>query len=107
MKNQPTQPSASGAGTQTAHTPGPWRVDPSHPLCIEAPDGNVALVNLARASRRDAELIASSPTMLEALKEIEAICTESQSIFRKRMGTRVGLALTTARAAIAKAEEKS
>jgi hypothetical protein len=47
------------------HTPGPWTVDR---LCIQAPDGNVALVNLARASDADARLIAAAPDLLEAAK---------------------------------------
>jgi hypothetical protein len=52
----------------TQHTPGPWRIDPEHPLCIESGRGNIALVNLARASEADARLIAAAPEMLEALK---------------------------------------
>ena len=49
------------------HTPGPWTVDR---LCIQAPDGNVALVNLARASDADARLIAAAPDLLEACKGV-------------------------------------
>jgi len=49
------------------HTPGPWTVDR---LCIQAPDGNVALVNLARASDADARLIAAAPDLLEACQMV-------------------------------------
>jgi hypothetical protein len=42
--------------------------------------------------------------MLGALREIETICTESAGDCRKRMGTRVGNALVTARNAIAAAD---
>jgi hypothetical protein len=35
--------------------------------------------------------------LVNALREIETICTESQSACRKRMGTRVGNCLVTAR----------
>jgi len=41
--------------------------------------------------------------LLIALREIETIFTESAGDCRKRMGTRVGNVLVTARAAIAKA----
>lgn len=51
------------------HTPGPWHVDPTHALCIEGADGNVALVNLARASKADAHLIAAAPELLDALTD--------------------------------------
>lgn len=40
---------------------------------------------------------------LAALREIEAICTESVADCRKRMGTRVGNSLVTARDAIRRA----
>ncbi len=48
-------------------------------------------------------IFAAAPDMLNALREIETICTESAADCRKRMGTRVGNALVTARAAISKA----
>jgi Lar family restriction alleviation protein len=44
---------------------------------------------------------AAHDKMVEALREIETICTESAGDCRKRMGTRVGNALVTARAALA------
>lgn len=47
----------------------------------------------------------ADPDLVEALREIETICTESASDCRKRMGTRVGNVLVTARAALAKAGE--
>lgn len=68
------------SASDTQHTPGPWRVDPDHPLCVEANDGNVCLVNLARASRADAELIARAPdlelecaALRKALEEIQSL----------------------------------
>ena len=50
-------------------TPGPWRVDPTHSLCIESNHGNIALVNLARASEADARLIAAVHDMRDALRK--------------------------------------
>lgn len=44
--------------------------------------------------------------LLEALKEIRTICTESTSACRKRMGTRVGNILVVAGRAIVMADEK-
>lgn len=41
--------------------------------------------------------------LVAALQEIEAICSEDNSACRKRMGTRAGNALVTARAALSKA----
>ena len=49
----------------------------------------------------------SEQMLIEALKLIETICTESAGDCRKRMGTRVGNALVTARAALAKAEGRT
>ncbi len=46
----------------------------------------------------------ASADLLKALREIETICTESAGDCRRRMGTRVGNALVTARAAIRLAE---
>lgn len=39
--------------------------------------------------------------LIAALQEIETICTESAGATRKRMGTRVGNCLVTARTALA------
>lgn len=51
-------------------TPGYWRVDPTHRLCIEsATHGNIGIVNLARASEEDARLMAAAPELLAALRE--------------------------------------
>lgn len=50
--------------TDSTHTPGPWRVDPTHRLCIESAAGNIGLVNLARNSEADARLIAAAPELL-------------------------------------------
>jgi hypothetical protein len=52
------------------HTPGPWRADQR---CIEGPDGNIALLNLARGqgvTRANARLIAAAPDLLSALKRM-------------------------------------
>lgn len=45
--------------------------------------------------------------LVEALREIETICTESASDCRKRMGTRVGNSLAAARALLRKLGEES
>lgn len=87
----------------TKHTPGPWRcVDTSyhaHDYRLLRPDGLPlpvkAEANDHSEQRANARLIAASPELLEALKEIaadlECMLTDKQ--------------LTTARAAIRKAEE--
>ena len=53
------------------HTPGPWMVDRTcGGLAIEsAAHGNIGIVNLARASKADAALIAAAPDVLAALKD--------------------------------------
>ena len=58
-------------------------------------------------ARANARLIAAAPDLLAALQEIETIINESAGECRKRMGTRLGNILVTARAAIAKAEGTS
>jgi len=95
-----------------AHTPGPWSVDwdgedlwNNHIVCSE---GRICFMAHSGTERQDefdanAQLISAAPDLLEALREIETICTESAGACRKRMGTRVGNALVTARAAIRKA----
>lgn len=52
------------------HTPGPWHVYSRNSLCVESATGNIALVNLARASEADARLIAAAPDLLAALKDL-------------------------------------
>lgn len=54
-------------------TPGPWTLFPSNPLCIEAPSGNVGLVNLARGSEADARLMSAAPDLLAAAKRAKAV----------------------------------
>lgn len=103
------------------HTPGPWHrnIPPArkYPTVWAGRNTHVAAV-VAGAPRgsgngkamSDAEieaninLIAAAPDLLAALLEIEKICVESSGDCRKRMGTRVGNALVTARTAIAKAQ---
>ncbi len=95
------------------HTPGPWIAEKSehsercfyvsHPAsegwsCVAA-----SWAQNEHATMANARLIAAAPELLEALREIEIICTESAGDCRKRMGTRVVNTLVTARAAIAKA----
>ncbi len=52
-------------------TPGPWHVDKKNGITVEAPSGNVLLVNLARNSQADPALIAAAinalPQLLAAL----------------------------------------
>lgn len=50
-------------------------------------------------------LEAAAPAMYEALEEILAICTESASDCRKRMGTRPGNCIAVAREALASARK--
>lgn len=104
--------------SQNKHTPGPWTPtrspglhDGAHDYAISAKGAPVLSEAFGRGAlgewlpaEANAALIAAAPDMLAALREIEAICTETQSVFNKRMGTRVGNCLTTALAAIAKAE---
>ena len=52
------------------HTPGPWFVLPSNPLCIENFAGNIGIVNLASASEADARLISAAPDMYELCLEL-------------------------------------
>lgn len=49
------------------HTPGPWHVLPRNPLCIERAQGNIGLVNLARASEADARLTQKGIDVLDAM----------------------------------------
>lgn len=51
-------------------------------------------------------LLVQRDELLRAMREIQAICTESAGACRKRMGTRAGNALVTAKAAIAVVEGK-
>jgi hypothetical protein len=51
-----------------------------------------------------ADKLAAARAMLVALKEIETICNEDNAACRRRMGTRAGNSLVTARAAIAQAK---
>lgn len=78
------------------HTPGPWHVDPDASICVSGPDGNVALMNLARpkaVSEANARLIASAPELLAvARKALDAWTGDGPPI-----------ALDELRAAIAKA----
>jgi len=55
----------------SAHTPGPWRVDATcGGLAIESErHGNIGLVNLARASKADARLIAAAPELLDVARK--------------------------------------
>jgi hypothetical protein len=59
---------------------------------------------LERQVRSPAKAINAYPTLVAALREIETICTEDNSACRKRMGTRVGNALVTAKAALKEIE---
>jgi hypothetical protein len=79
------------------HTQGPWRVDPTHPLCIESDRGNIALVNLARSSEADARLIAAAPQLLASLREMLGWYVEGSHAVPR-------IYIERANAAIAKAE---
>ena len=67
LEHRPTERRAS-------HTPGPWHVYERNSLCIESAAGNIALVNLARASEADARLIAAAPDLLKLAREYAGAC---------------------------------
>jgi len=72
-------------------------------------DANAALIAEAGTVTTETgltprQLAEQRAELLEALREIDVICTESRSDLRKRMGTRVGNALVVAREAIAKVQ---
>lgn len=96
----------------SAHTPGPWRVDAAcGGLAIESErHGNIGLVNLARASKADARLIAAAPELIEALRPFSALLAEhhddlpdNRPIFGINGAVITAGDLRRARAAIAKA----
>ena len=59
----------------SAHTPGPWKVDEScGGLAIDASDGNVGIVNLCRANKADARLIAAAPDLLALAHQYASEC---------------------------------
>lgn len=60
------------------HTPGPWRVDAScGGLAIESVShGSIGIVNLARASKADARLIAAAPDLLALAIQYADECSE-------------------------------
>lgn len=74
--------------------PDEWRA--RRDLIIAAVNALPALLSLAEDAAR----------LRAALTEIETICVESPADCRKRMGTRVGNSLVTARAALAPPEGK-
>lgn len=67
-----------------------------------APDELIPLYSGATVQR----LLVQRDELLRAMREIQTICTESAGACRKRMGTRVGNALVTAKAAIVAVEGK-
>jgi hypothetical protein len=86
------------------HTPGPWRADQR---CIEGPDGNIALLNLARGegvTRANARLIAAAPDLLVMLQGFVAAMEGGLLVCDKPSAKDV--LLDVARAAIAKAEDR-
>ena len=86
-----------------AHTPGPWHCDEScGGLAIESKaHGNVGLVNLARASKADAQLIAAAPELLHALQALMDAWPEGEACINPASS-----AFDLAYAAIAKVEGK-
>ena len=90
----------------SAHTPGPWRADPScNGLAIEsAAHGNVGIVNLARASVADARLIAAAPDLLEACQTVLAGFDRGIAVDANTVN---GLVAARLRSAVAKAEGRS
>lgn len=86
------------------HTPGPWKaVAVKSALSIKAHDGCVTIANIGWMLRQNypeseanAKLIAAAPVLLEALLQAEAELSRLHS---------PKSALTTIRAAIAKAEQ--
>lgn len=101
----------------SGHTPGPWVwLGQPGKSTLNAAHGEVlnytGYENLTPATYDAAtdlanmRLIAAAPTMLEALHEILAINSEDRGTFRKRGGTRAGLSIVAAEAAIAAATGK-
>lgn len=94
------------------HTPGPWRVDQ---LCVESvTHGNICLVNLARSSKADLNLIAAAPDLLELAKQFANDCPRCLGIGRfeadgdfSRVATEECTKCADIRAVIAKAEGRS
>ena len=84
------------------HTPGPWHVLPTNDCVIESEKhGNIALVNLARKSVADARLIAATPELLAALKDL---LDEQEDAPLERRRKQWSEACARARRAIAQAE---
>lgn len=99
---------------KTSFTPGPWHIEVMHcgsdstDYTISAGtnahgDGPAADICKVYASDANARLIAAAPKMYAALQEILAINDEDQGAFNKRGGTRRGLSIVTAQAALAEA----
>ena len=57
------QQTATQADSQTRHTPGPWRWEPSHHSVVQ-PNGDNVLVG--PSYKANARLIAAAPDLLEA-----------------------------------------
>ncbi len=96
----------------SAHSPGPWTVDPVSPTWVEETSGgrmNVADCDVGRGRRTDeqrvanARLISAAPEMKTALEEcldlLECVTRESDQ-------PRIEQAVYAARAALAKAGGK-
>lgn len=101
-------------------TPAPWNIqidwEDRHPIAIidptteDHPQGPLHICNinpnLGKESEANARLIAAAPELLEALKMIEGMCNmpEVKNAMMKHEQAYYWKTMTTARAAIAKAE---
>jgi hypothetical protein len=93
----------------SAHTPGPWHTDSTvDGLAIEsASHGNIGLVNLARASKADARLIAAAPDLVDGcnalLGLIQLVCARKDMPLDIKRALESSHRVDEARAALAKA----
>lgn len=88
--------------TSSKHRPGPWNVHPTIDSVVMAGNAHIADLNARSVhTAANARLIAASPDLLEALKELEDNATQAAAFIPHILLT---TAIEKARAAIAKAE---
>lgn len=90
------------------HTPGPWHFSPGHDphnqAHIYGEDGKTLAITYSDEGSANAQLIASAPDMLEALRELTAKAWRSFDFRNTPEGARNADLLKKAEDAIAKAE---
>jgi hypothetical protein len=87
-----------------SHTPGPWRIEHDHDITIYS--GDVPLVHTMgdEASEANARLIAATPDLLEALKDIVEDLEARWDMSDRRTNPGIVSCVEKGRHAIAKAE---